>query len=85
VTLPEAVLRARLLNGDEQLGFVASANPGHVAQVEAYVVHDRTRGLWIVLPDDARRLDDTLWASFHVDPDEELLGRVRVTIEAIPA
>ena len=84
MTLPEAVLRARLLMQADRsrLDLVTTTDPGRSCSIEGFVVHDRVQGLWLVLDDDALRLDETLWAAYHDDPHEELLGRVRVTMEA---
>jgi hypothetical protein len=77
-------LRARLLSevDRERLDLVTTANPGRFCSVEAMLVHDAEQGFWLVTHDDALKLDDALWAGFHEDPAEEILGRVRVTIEA---
>jgi hypothetical protein len=78
------VLRARLLAEADRsrLDLTIVANPGRFVEVEGMLVHDREQGFWLVTDDDAVMLDDTLWAGFHEDPSEDVLGRLRITIEA---
>lgn len=85
MTLPEAVLRARLLaqTDSSRLDLVTVASPGSSASIEATLVHEFGGGFWVVTHDDALMLDDVLWAAYHRDPSEDIIGRVRVSIVAL--
>lgn len=76
-------VRALVASDSTRLDVEQSANPGRFTAVEALLVFDRTtQRFWIVGHNDVKRLDEALWQAFHVDPDDEIIGRVRVTFEA---
>jgi hypothetical protein len=85
MSVEDSVQHARALVAIDasRLDVDTSANPGRFAHVEALLVFDRTsQRFWIVGHHDVKRLDEALWQAFHVDPDDEIIGRVRVTLEA---
>jgi hypothetical protein len=76
VNIPEHVDRSRL-------HVSTSANPGRWAAIEGMIVKDEDGSLWIAGPQSEERLDRAIWKAFHVDPDDFILGRLRVTVEAV--
>lgn len=74
-------VRARTLG--RRLSVWTQANPGRQMEVEAQLVADVDKTLWLVGPVHAERLDSVLFGGLHVDPDEAHLGRFRITVEAV--
>jgi hypothetical protein len=77
-------VRALVALDPARLDTTTAANPGRFATVEGMLVVDKRGVLWVVGHHSAERLDRLLWQAFHVDPDEAILGRLRVTVGALP-
>lgn len=80
---PSVFDRARAL-APSRIGTSTGANPGRWAMVVGMIVRADDGTLWVVGHHDAEPLDGALWRAFHVDPDDDILGRLQVVIETAP-